>query len=141
VAADRSGFTITATIGNLQAVKDNHCVVEDSYIEMTRLSDKSLEIKEQMECTAFCVTSIAGATDGQQEKPKATLSGDQIVLTAKALLPGHYLAVLGKWDGMKCMGRLTPILHKGGSPMKIEIPSDAKTPLQLDLGTVELPFK
>jgi hypothetical protein len=140
-AANRNGFTITATVSNLQAVKDNHCVVEDSYVEMTRLSDKSPEITEKMECASLCVTSIAGAADGKQEKPKATLSGDKIVLTAKSLLPGHYLAVLGNWEGMKCMGRLTPILHKGGAPMKIEIPPDAKTPFQLDVGAAEFPLK
>jgi hypothetical protein len=146
VMIDSSGFMITATISNIQAAKE--CFAEGAYIDLARLGPKGFGLNSTfhmvIDSTNSCITSIEGADDGigknatPQEKPKSVLSSDRIVLTTRSLLPGKYLMLVQKWDGMKCLSRFIPIIYKEGSPLKINIPLDAKLPFRLDLGVVDL---
>jgi hypothetical protein len=106
------GFTITATIGNLEAGKAKCGITKDAYIELMRLRPNG-EKKSTV----------------PQESPKTDLSTSKIVLTAKALMPGQYMMFLQK---TYCGG----FLNKA-----IVIPPDAKTPFRLDLGVVDLPVR
>jgi hypothetical protein len=63
-----------------------------------------------------------------EESPKAYLSTSKIVLKAKALIPGQYLMAVQK-------------TYCGGFMGPINIPPDAKTPIRVDLGVINLPVR